>query len=153
MTAWLQENNITHKALSPAGDWIGISVPVEDANALFDADFAVFTHAATGKNIVRTLSYSLPADLKEHIDLVHPTVSFPSLHGGRPTVSTPVSVVPEPKSSNITADAVPSSCKTTVTPACLQALYNIPTAAATAGNIEIAVSGQSPSVDMPWSLG
>lgn len=42
---------------------------------------------------------------------------------------------------NVTSDAVPASCATTITPACLQALYGIPTAAATQKANTLAVSG------------
>lgn len=42
---------------------------------------------------------------------------------------------------NLTSDAVPASCASTVTPACLQALYGIPTARATSGGSTLGVSG------------
>ena len=80
MNAWLKENDIEAAQASPAGDWLSISIPVSKANELLDADFTVFSHASTGKEVVRTLSYSIPTDLQGHIDLVHPTtacVSFP----------------------------------------------------------------------------
>lgn len=76
VNAWLSENGITATALNPAGDWLSFSVPVSQANELFDADFTVFTHESTGKQAVRTLSYSIPADLQGHIDFVHPTTVY-----------------------------------------------------------------------------
>ena len=48
---------------------------VKTANDLFDANFSVFTHVATGKQAIRTLAYSVPAILADHIDFVHPTIS------------------------------------------------------------------------------
>ena len=50
-------------------------MPVSTANHLLDADFSVFTHPATGKQTIRTLSYSIPSNLAKHLSLVHPTVS------------------------------------------------------------------------------
>lgn len=76
VNAWLAENDITATPLTPAGDWLSFSVPVSKANELFDADFSIFTHEATGKEAVRTLAYSIPADLKGHIDFVHPTTAY-----------------------------------------------------------------------------
>ena len=43
--------------------------------------------------------------------------------------------------SDVTARAVPSSCGSTTTPACLQALYNIPSTAATETSNTLAVTG------------
>ena len=73
MMAWLKENDIEAAKASPAGDWLSFSIPVSKANELFDADFSVFTHAPSGQQIVRTLSYSIPTDLKGKLDFVHPT--------------------------------------------------------------------------------
>ena len=75
VNAWLKENDITATTLSSTGQWLAFELPVSKANELFDADFAVYTHSETGKQAIRTLSYSIPADLDGHLDLVHPTVS------------------------------------------------------------------------------
>ena len=42
---------------------------------------------------------------------------------------------------NLTSDAVPASCATTITPSCLQALYGIPTTPATVSTNQLGVSG------------
>lgn len=68
-------NGLQAAALSSAGDWLSVQMPVSTANSLLDADFSVFTHPATGKQTIRTLSYSIPSDLAGHLSLVHPTVS------------------------------------------------------------------------------
>ena len=75
VNAWLKENDIEAAQASPAGDWLSISIPVSKANELLDANFTVFSYANTGKEVVRTLSYSIPTDLQGHIDLVHPTTA------------------------------------------------------------------------------
>ena len=76
VNAWLKENDIEAAQASSAGDWLSFSIPVSKANELLDADFTVFSHASTGKEVVRTLSYSIPTDLVGHLDLVHPTVTY-----------------------------------------------------------------------------
>jgi tripeptidyl-peptidase-1 len=73
---WLTSNGLKASPISPAGDWLGFSIDVKKANDLLDADFSVFTHQATGKQTIRTLSYSIPAALKGHIELVHPTILY-----------------------------------------------------------------------------
>ncbi|KAI0066334.1 subtilisin-like protein [Artomyces pyxidatus] len=140
VNAWLSENGLTAKTLSPAGDWLGFQTTVAQANRLFDADFSAFTHDATGETTIRTLAYSIPASLQGHLDLVHPTITFPN-----PLASKrPVSVIPRrsrPPSSNITSDAAPASCNTAITPSCVQELYGIPTTPATQSSNTLAVSG------------
>ena len=78
VNAWLAENDIVAKNLTSRGDWLAFEVPVSKANALFDADFGVYAHNETGLEAVRTLSYSIPAELQGHLDLVHPTVTLVS---------------------------------------------------------------------------
>ena len=75
MNAWLKENDIEAAQASPAGDWLSISIPVSKANELLDADFTVFSHASTGKEVVRTLSYSLPKSVKPFVDFVYPATA------------------------------------------------------------------------------
>lgn len=76
VTQWLETSNVTWSVLSDAGDWISISVTVEEANRLLDADFVIFTHQESGKTFIRTLAYSLPSDLVGLIDAVHPTTKL-----------------------------------------------------------------------------
>lgn len=73
--AWLSKNNITSQTLSPAGDWIGINVTVQQANSLIAAEFTNYTHSTTGRSAVRTLDYSIPETLTEHLSFIHPTVA------------------------------------------------------------------------------
>ena len=74
--AWLKENDIEATKASPAGDWLSFSIPVSKANEMLDADFSEFTHIDTGKTFIRTLTYSIPTDLKGQLDFVHPTTVY-----------------------------------------------------------------------------
>lgn len=80
VNAWLSENGLTATPLTTAGDWLGFDVSVEKANELLDAQFSTFKHEETGDETVRTLAYSIPADLKDHIELVHPTITYVTQH-------------------------------------------------------------------------
>ena len=75
MNAWLGENGLSATPLTSAGNWLAIELPLNQANDLFDANFSVYTHSASGQRSIRTLSYSIPTDLVGHLDLVHPTVT------------------------------------------------------------------------------
>ncbi|CDO74350.1 hypothetical protein BN946_scf184645.g6 [Trametes cinnabarina] len=136
--SWLADNDIEAKTISPAGDWLSFAIPVSKANVLLDTEFSVFTHEETGKTSIRTLAYSIPADLKGHIDLVHPTITFPNPFARLPAMVMPPKVKP---AVNITSDAVPASCSSTITPACLQVLYGIPTTPAKVSSNQLGVSG------------
>lgn len=75
VNAWLANNGVHATSISPAGDWMAIEVPVSKANELLGAHFSVYKDDTTGRQIIRTLSYSIPAELKGHLDLVHPTIT------------------------------------------------------------------------------
>ncbi|KAJ7184593.1 subtilisin-like protein [Mycena filopes] len=133
---WLSDNGVESTTLTHAGDWIAFSVPVSKANQMLNTEFAVFTHVDSGKESVRTLEYSLPAGLRSHINLVSPTTSFSRPMRSGPIMSLTNAVV------GPSSDATPAaSCNATITPSCLQALYNIPTTAAKNKNNVIGVAG------------
>lgn len=75
VNTWLKQVGLNATTISPAGDWLSVSVPVGKANELFDADFAMYTYSDTGKQAIRTMSYSIPTELEGHLDFVHPTIS------------------------------------------------------------------------------
>ncbi|KZV99716.1 hypothetical protein EXIGLDRAFT_745985 [Exidia glandulosa HHB12029] len=128
VNAWLAEEGITSKPLTPAGDWIAVSIPVSQANRMFNTQFTTFTHEPSGTQFVRTMAYSLPVDIAPHVQLVHPTVSFARVGRNEPVMSFPTGGAPAgaPTSEFGSLATVPASCNTTITPACLQALYSIP---------------------------
>ncbi|KAK7000264.1 peptidase S8/S53 domain-containing protein [Favolaschia claudopus] len=88
--------------------------------------------------IIRTLSISLPIELAGHVDVIHPSTAF-ATPKFRPISSF--------KSRMFKRDAItPADCNTSdsinaITPACLQALYNIPAALATQKNNALMVTG------------
>ncbi|KAF8160451.1 family S53 protease [Mycena galopus ATCC 62051] len=137
VASWLSENNITSKPAAPARDLLEIKVPVSQANDLLSAEFSVFTHVKTGKTIIRTLQYSLPAQLTQHVEFVHPTTIF-----APPLDSMPKFVAASPeKRATSGSDDLPDSCASTMTPACLQELYGIPTTPATQKSNTLGVAG------------
>ncbi|KAJ7891371.1 subtilisin-like protein [Mycena olivaceomarginata] len=125
VSQWLSENDIEFKTVSDAGDWISLSVPVAKANELLNADFSVFTHIESGKESIRTLEYSIPASLQSHIKLFTPTTS-----SRRPT-RLYLLLLPLPQAAAVS----------TITPTCLQSLYQLPTKAATNKTGSIGVAG------------
>ncbi|KAJ7111426.1 family S53 protease [Mycena epipterygia] len=138
VSEWLLENGISSKAIAHAGETLQIVIPVVKANQILSTQFSVFTHVETGITSIRTLEYSIPSTLFHHIDFVHPTTSFTC-----PLTQPKFTAIRTARrdSANAAKNAVPASCATRVTPACLQALYNITSAAATQTTNKLAVSG------------
>ena len=75
---WLSENGLTAKKLTQAGDWLSFNIPVDKANNLLDTQFFKFKHLDSGHESIRTLAYSIPANLVNHINLIHPTITYVS---------------------------------------------------------------------------
>ena len=125
---WLQFHNIdpmdsVHR--SGGGDWITLRIPVGLAEQMLGTKYNVYRHPTSGQEVVRTLSYSLPRELHDHIDMIAPTTYFGTLR------SMKVTSFLQPKLDAIMHDITPASgstlapsCNVIITPACLRALYN-----------------------------
>lgn len=72
--AWLTSNNLGASPITPAGDWYHVAIPVKQANSVLSANFSIFNHDASGDSFVRTLAYSIPNEIGDHVDLIYPTV-------------------------------------------------------------------------------
>jgi hypothetical protein len=73
---WLSSHGIQAQTLVGMGDWLGFQTTVGKASELFDAEFWNFKHLDTGKEEVRTLAYSIPTEMKQHIELAHPMITY-----------------------------------------------------------------------------
>ncbi|KAF2836705.1 subtilisin-like protein [Patellaria atrata CBS 101060] len=122
--SWLAHHGIT--AISSDGHWVNFATSVGVANALLDTSFAYFTLDGTTK--LRTTAYSLPEEVRAHIQLVTPTTYF-----GRTAAFAPTRVLPhvvanadrEVMAPTKRQSAIPASCSSSITPVCLKAMYNI----------------------------
>ena len=130
---WLSAHEISEDSIRPmfTGDWLLLeAVPVSTANTLLGASYQMYTHNETDATVLRTLSYSLPSRLHEHVRVVTPTTFFsnpePFRATSRISQNAPVLEDDEDLRNGVpTSDAtVPATCARAITPACLQALYN-----------------------------
>lgn len=119
VTAWLKSGNITQYTVN--GSFIDFAADIPAANNLLEASYQQYSHNGVTK--LRTLSYSIPDHLDEHITLITPGIYFDTMRSAVPTPSrtTPEEVVAQ-RASNFSVDA---SCQTSVTPACLKQMYNV----------------------------
>jgi hypothetical protein len=72
VTAWLTSHGVQPSKLAGHGNWLGFSTDVGTASKMFGAQFATYSHGATGTQAVRAMAYSIPENLKPHIALAHP---------------------------------------------------------------------------------
>ncbi|KAJ6616964.1 peptidase S8/S53 domain-containing protein [Mycena sp. CBHHK59/15] len=129
--SWLQHHGVNPAdALfrSAAGEWITIRVTVSQAERMLNTKYGVYYHAASDSYVLRTMEYSLPRELHSHVDVVTPTTYFGTMRSMRATSFLQPQIISLSDSDSFAAEisplAVPASCGTTVTPACLRAMYN-----------------------------
>jgi len=64
---------------SSNSDFIRCLTDISTANKMLDAEYLDFEHEKTGTTAARTLSYTLPASVAQHIDFVVPTIKLPAV--------------------------------------------------------------------------
>ncbi|KAH9855352.1 peptidase S8/S53 domain-containing protein [Lenzites betulinus] len=139
VTSWLKSHGITLTSQSPAGDMLRIQIPLAKANQIFNANFSAYVHDATDATMWRTMTYGVDDSVADHLSFVYPTTQF------IPPPTRNITVKAIGRSPTVTRagskrDAA-TECAKGVTPSCLQALYNIPAAPATASKNSLVVSG------------
>ncbi|KAF9561786.1 subtilisin-like protein [Agrocybe pediades] len=132
---WLVDSGITRDRLRLSGNkaWIHVDATVAEAEDLLKAEYHVYTHPS-GEQQIGCHNYSVPAHVKEHIDLIKPTVHF----NHRPTpnalqkragknLGAPSIFNGPKKAGNSFVKITPSleNCDQFITPDCLRALYSI----------------------------
>lgn len=139
VTAWLAKYDVVPTV---DNDWMTIATDVKTANAMLDAEFGWYEYEKGGGLKLRTLSYAVPDEIAEHIDLIQPTTRFGQLGSKRSTIFDIVIVEEEDDdvaalNENVAASpaAAAAACTTTVTPQCLKSQYNIGYTPETDGNL------------------
>ncbi|KAJ3778448.1 hypothetical protein FB446DRAFT_840803 [Lentinula raphanica] len=126
---WLSSFNVTSTRATPAGDWIKLSIPVKTANQLLNTHFSMFNHTESRQVSVRTLEYFRERSPITAISAARFTPEFEK----RATVN----------------------CNATITPACLQTLYGIPTtpmSSSTQSSIGVAAFSGQKRPDLPSTM-
>ena len=106
---WLKKAGVN--TVYSDGTWVNFATTIATANKLLDTQFNYYTSEGITK--LRTTEYSVPDNLKQHIDLISPTTFFGKTKAQAPTIS------------GIAPRQVDASCATLITPQCLKQLYNV----------------------------
>ena len=75
--SWLQDNNIT--LIEDDNDYILFRTNVESANQFLETEFGWYYNPEESHEVLRTLAYSVPEEIQDHINFVQPTTRFGSL--------------------------------------------------------------------------
>lgn len=126
--SWLQDNNIT--AIADDSDYVLFKTTVEKANKLLNTKFGWYKSEEFSQSVLRTLSYSVPDEVRDHINFVQPTTRFGSL---KPLSSNAQIIDEGPKTNGRTKwwgkpkkpSDIDPACNATITPECLLNLYNV----------------------------
>ena len=133
VNSWLEFHGIDPMNFvyrSGSGDWVTFRIPVDLAEKMLSAKYNIYHHTTSGEEVVRTLSYSLPKELHDHIDVISPCTYFGTVRSMKVTSfphrdSTLHNIVQDDTlASSVPEGTLAPSCNTTITPACLRALYN-----------------------------
>lgn len=111
---WLKEAGVTH--IADHGSYVNFATTVSNANSMLSSSFQNFDVAGVKK--IRTLEYSVPDDLAEHIDLISPT-TFLGRTQAHAVIPAPATPRYPRQSSNTTLN-----CARLIEPGCLEKMYN-----------------------------
>ncbi|KAM0327887.1 hypothetical protein ACHAPQ_007236 [Fusarium lateritium] len=120
VTKWLKSNGVKNYKVN--GGFIDFALDVKKANSLLGSDYQYYVK--DGQTKLRTLAYSIPDALAEHIQYVDPSTNFGGTVAFNPVPRPERATVTERKVSP-TKSTIDASCQTSITPACLKQLYNI----------------------------
>ena len=138
---------------SSSGDWISLSITVGELERMLGTKYHVYKHSATETTLIRTISYSLPTILHDHVTVVTPSTYFSLPKPQRQTsfvqsigayafgaINEAIDIVTnggvEPGQSQVSP-----TCSKQITPSCLNALYNVSYTPVSTSNNSLGVLG------------
>lgn len=125
--AWLQDSNVTD--IEDDGDWINFKTDVGTANKMMNTKFLWYKNDYKGAERLRTLKYSVPDEIAQHINMVQPTIRFGNMDPMRSTIFKEEIVSDAEMRTQFTqatsAAPIDPACNSLITPQCLFQIYNI----------------------------
>ena len=132
VTNWLKSSGIS--SFNVDGAFIDFATDITTANKVFNASYQHYSDGTATK--LRTLSFSIPEDIEQHIQYLDPSTYFGTTKAFHPTTykQAPKKVRSEGLSLERRAAA---NCSRTITPACLKAIYNVGNYTPAVGNSRV----------------
>jgi tripeptidyl-peptidase-1 len=129
---WLVEAKIPAErhAVSSGRGWIHFNATVAEAERLLATEYFFYEHEDSGDLNVACDSYSVPSVIREHIDLIIPTVHFNNKINSRHVLrarQTPTgSTLTPPLGTGNASDITQCVGNAVMLPSCIRALYAVP---------------------------
>ncbi|KAJ4294214.1 Tripeptidyl-peptidase sed2 [Kalmusia sp. IMI 367209] len=118
VSAWLKAAGVEN--VHQDADWLDFKTTVGVANKMLDARFAWYiSEEEKPRKVLRTLEYSVPDDVAEHINLVQPTTRFSAIRANHET-NREIYGIQLASTPNVTVN-----CDAGITPQCLKTLYKV----------------------------
>ncbi|KAF8912397.1 peptidase S8/S53 domain-containing protein [Mucidula mucida] len=115
--AWLAHHGVASESVALREAWMVARVTVAQAESMLDTTYAVFHHSESASSVLRTMRYSLPAELDAHIDVMAPTTHFGTVRSMKKEKFEAVGEL------GSVVDIGKLNCETNVTVSCLRDLY------------------------------
>ncbi|KAM3419686.1 Tripeptidyl-peptidase SED1 [Cercospora zeina] len=165
---WLSSSGIAVERVkqSQSLGWLHFDATIDEAENLLKTKYHVYEHSETGKPHVACEDYSIPANLKDKIDFVTPTLHFDvkvkprdariekrdmqeHVKPGNPSGGNVPKFQPIAKSSIIKEL---TDCDKQITPNCLRALYRFPTGLTANSKNSYGIVEYTPQAYVPGDL-
>ncbi|KAK7001799.1 serine protease S53 [Favolaschia claudopus] len=127
---WLIDSGLSSERLrlSPSRGWIAVNATAGEVERLLQTEYYVYEHSS-GAEQFGCHNYSLPVHIREHIDLIKPTIQFDHRVAApkrlkkrhvQPSTNVKTNGVTVSSKTKMSLD----NCDEIITPDCLRALYN-----------------------------
>src|SRR4051812_3635198 len=74
---WLKESGVASDDIENDGEWINFVAPVSTAEKMMDTTFKTYQSLVRDDvKKIRALRYSVPKEVRKHIDMIQPTTRF-----------------------------------------------------------------------------
>ncbi|EGX94758.1 tripeptidyl peptidase SED3 [Cordyceps militaris CM01] len=120
VSSWLSSHGIDAGEVS--NGLMPITVTIAQAEKLLGTKYQVYHHAADDKYTIRTTQYSLPQTVHSDVTMIQPTTMFSDMGMINRQLTASKTAISKVSASTKSRRA---GCGSSVTPSCLQSLYNI----------------------------
>jgi tripeptidyl-peptidase-1 len=118
---WLKESGVASDDIENDGEWINFFAPVSTAEKMMEATFKTYQSLVRDEiKKIRTLQYSVPNEVRDHIDMIQPTTRFGQIRAQASQVHDK-ELIP---GAFAQVSAINATCNSSITPSCLRELYN-----------------------------
>ena len=111
--AWLADAGISNIATTASGGYLKFNAAVSQVEKLLQTEYHVYKHTESGDQYIKCIGFQLPEHLKQSIDFITPTTSFPRTKLKR-------TIIPN---NNAQRRAVNASCAESFTPSCIKSKH------------------------------